>query len=162
MNGTAKVGEHTTDNLDQSIEDFKTALRFLPEGKYKLKACDKPNVYNSALETTFTKGATSSQQPTMQGLSTNAYGIPDHVYAKIQQETEQRVLMQQMHGEFIAFMKEWPKYKDMIDKIDAYLKEDLDGDGTPDIFQTARNAAETVQKVGEIKKVFSGSSVFGD
>lgn len=164
MNGSAKVGEYSAnDNLEQSIADFQTALTFLPAGTYKLKAADKPDKYNGAFETTFTKGQNSPamQQTPFQGVSTNAFGVADHIYQKIVQETEQRVLLQQMHADFMAFFKEWPKYRDRIDKMHEHLI-DSDGDGTPDIFQTAKNAAETVQKVGEIKKVFTGSSVFGD
>ena len=158
MNGTAKVGEHTTDNLEQSIEDFKTALRFLPEGKYKLKACDKANVYNNALETNFTKGASSAHEtPTtmMQGISTNAYGIPDHIKKEIEAQAKKDFMLEQLRDEVRDL-------KESVKKIEQFLKDDADGDGTPDIFQNAQSAISTVQKLGEVKKVFSGSSVFGD
>ena len=154
MNGTAKVGEHNSDNLEQSIDDFTTALRFLPEGKYKLKVCDKPNVYNSALETSFTKGA-NAQPAMMQAPSTNAYGIPDHVKREIEAQARKDFMLEQL-------TEEVRNLKESVKKIETYLKEDADGDGTPDIFENAKKAAETVQKVGEIKKVFTGSSMFGE
>ncbi|GAB4043122.1 hypothetical protein [Spirosoma litoris] len=158
MNGSAKVGEYSAnDNLEQSVQDFQTALTFLPAGAYKLKAADKPDKYNGAFETTFTKGQSSPamQQNSYQIPSTNAYGIPDHVKREIEANAYKEFMLQQLS-------KDVKELFDKVAKIESYLKEDADGDGTPDIFQTAKNAAETVQKVGEIKKVFSGSSVFGD
>ncbi|MBN8823885.1 MULTISPECIES: hypothetical protein [unclassified Spirosoma] len=158
MNGSAKVGEYAAnDNLEQSIADFQTALTFLPAGTYKLKAADKPDKYNGAFETTFTKGQNSPamQQNSFQAPSTNAYGIPDHVKREIETQARKDFMLEQLTNEV-------RELKETVRKIEQYLKEDADGDGTPDIFQTAKNAADTVQKVGEIKKVFTGSSVFGD
>lgn len=99
MNGTAKCGEHTTDNLEQSIADFQTALRFLPAGNYKLKVSDKADKYNGGLETSFVKGTTGTPTqtaPTMQGISTNAYGIPDHIKREIEQQAEKDFMLRQL------------------------------------------------------------------
>ncbi|WP_460640073.1 hypothetical protein [Larkinella harenae] len=92
-------------------------------------------------------------------VSTNEYGIPDHILKKVQEETRFKMLVEGMADDFRQFMKEWPEYKKKIDKIESYLKDE-DGDGTPDFMQVAKTASDTVNSVREVKKVFEGGSGF--
>lgn len=93
---------------------------------------------------------------------TNAYGIPDHILAKIQEETKQTFMFQQMYTEFQTIKKEFETVKGLVEKIDKYLKEDLDGDGTPDILQSAKKLGDVAETVSSVKRVFSGTSLFGN
>ena len=165
FSGSSKIAESTnTDNLDDSITRFRDAARFWPAGSYKLECSDKASNRSGSFKFPFTKGQTTATQLPMQPAqqSNNVYGIPDAVLSKIVDETRQKILVEQMHADFVGFFKEWPEYKKKIDKMyDHLLDKDSDGDGTPDLMETARKGSEIVKNVADVKKVFEGGSIFG-
>ncbi len=165
MSGKSKIGECiSTEDMNTSIAQFKASSVFWPAGSYVLECSDKVANRSGSFKLPFTKGQTTAataqaMQPAQP--SNNVYGIPDAVYQKIQAEERQRLLMEQMHGQFTAFIAEWPEYKKKIDKIDAFLKDE-DGDGTPDLLENIKTATSTVSAVSEMGKVFKGTGkLFG-
>ncbi|GAB3754607.1 hypothetical protein [Spirosoma pomorum] len=162
--GSRKVGECTsTDNVEDSIHQFLTCVNFLPPGSYQLECSDKENNRSGSLNFPFTKAQSSGQSATPMPPaqpSTNVYGIPDAVYQKIQEETRQKLLVEQMHGQFMDFMQEWPEYKKKIDKCVELLKDE-DDDGIPDLFESAKKVGDTIGAVSEVKKLVSNGKLFG-
>jgi hypothetical protein len=160
--GNSKIADNTDESeLNQSVEQFRKAVQFLPPGAYKMECSRNPKDRSGSYFFPFTKGQLNAQTTnSMQAApSTNVYGISDAVVLKIQEETRQRILLEQMHGDFMAFIKDWPDYRKKIDALHNYMKDD-DDDGTPDFLEMTKKASDTVQAATEIKKVFSGGSGF--
>ncbi|QHV97566.1 hypothetical protein [Spirosoma endbachense] len=159
--GNNKIGDNTDEaDLNASVEQFRKTVQFLPPGQYKLECSRNPKDRSGSYLFPFTKGTSAQTSNPMQAApSTNVYGISDAVVLKIQEETRQRILLEQMHGDFMAFIKDWPEYRKKIDALHNYMKDD-DDDGTPDFLEMTRKASDTVQAASEMKKVFSGGSGF--
>lgn len=157
---TARNGE--TANMDESMNRLKSSLAELPPGTYRLKAANNKNKHNGAEWHDITIHPRTQTLPKMSGqTSTNAYGIPDHVYAKIQEEARQKFMFEDMYAEFKEFRKEWPDFKKRMEKLEKYLSEDEDGNGVPDFAETMTKVANAAESVDTVKKVFTGTSLFG-
>jgi hypothetical protein len=156
---TRRNGE--TADLDESLKRLADCLAELPPGTYRLKAGNHPKKHNGAAWHDVTIAPRKGQfLPTMTGPSTNAYGIPDHVYLKIQEEAKQSFMFQEMYAEFKEFRKEWPEFKRRFDNMEKLLADDEDGDGIPDFAETMSKVANAADSANSIKKVFTGTSLF--
>jgi hypothetical protein len=149
-----------TADLDESIQRLADSLAELPPGTYRLKASNNPKKHNGAAWHDITIGGRTQLLPKMTGPSTNAYGIPDHVYLKIQEEAKQSFMFQEMYAEFKEFRKEWPEFKRRFDNMEKLLADDEDGDGIPDFAETMSKVANAADSANSIKKVFTGTSLF--
>ncbi|WP_144051598.1 hypothetical protein [Fibrisoma limi] len=93
-------------------------------------------------------------------LSTNAYGVPDHVLKTIQEETRRTLLFEQMSQQFGPMAEMVKDLVKRVEKIEKYLADD-DKDGIPNFLDTTKKVSDTVQAASEMKKVFSGGKLFG-
>lgn len=157
---TARSGE--TSDIEESLLRLKESLAQLPPGTYRLKAANHRKKHNGATWHDVTISARKGQpQPTaMNGQSTNAYGIPDHIYLKIQEEAKQSFMFQEMYAEFKEFRKEWPDFKKRFEKMEKFLTEDSDGDGISDFAETMGSVAKAADSASTVKKVFTGTGLF--
>ncbi|CCH52358.1 hypothetical protein BN8_01354 [Fibrisoma limi BUZ 3] len=164
FSGTTKVGQYTkSDNLDDSIAHLQNSVGLLPDGNYRLKSSDKENNHSGAVQISFNTSANAPAQPAtaMQtALSTNAYGVPDHVLKTIQEETRRTLLFEQMSQQFGPMAEMVKDLVKRVEKIEKYLADD-DKDGIPNFLDTTKKVSDTVQAASEMKKVFSGGKLFG-
>ena len=159
FSGSQKVGQYTkNDNLPDSINHLEQQVSMLPSGNYRIKSTDRESNHAGALNFNFTTAnATNPTGTSMQPATTNnVYGVPDAVYAKIQNEARQNLMMEQMHGGWSDFIKEWPEYKKKIDFCYKELSDD-DDDGTPNFLEMGRKLKETTDMVGGLKSSFSNT-----
>lgn len=164
-NGQLKMAEYTeSDNVEDAVLHLQQAVGMLPPGNYKLKYSDKASNHSGAFHYSFStvQGNQTANLMQPQQPSTNAYGIADHVLKQIQEEAKRTFMFEQMYNDFPNIKKRLDELGANIEKIEKYLKEDLDGDGTPDIMQSAKKLGEVAETVGSVKKIFSGSSLFGN
>lgn len=162
--GTTKVGQSiNTDNMADSIARFRQIVELQPHGNYKVTGAKNPNDNRggTSINFTITKDApANAMQSTTAAMSTNAYGIPDHQLRTIQEEARRTLLFEQMQQQFGPMADMVKDLLRRVEKMEKYLKEDEDGDGTPDWMQTVKTATDAAKSVGEIKSVFEGG-LFG-
>ncbi|GAB4044629.1 hypothetical protein [Spirosoma litoris] len=156
---TARNGE--TADMNESLQRLKGSLAELPPGTYRLKAANNKNKHNGAEWHDITIHPRTQTLPKMTGQSTNAYGIADHVLAKIQEDTERNFMFKQMYQKFMEFDKEWPEFKKQLEQLRKDFYEDKDGDGIPDFAETIGKVANAAESANAVKKVFTGTSLFG-
>lgn len=162
--GATKVGQSiNTNDMAESIARFRQIVELQPHGNYKVTGAKNPNDNRGGTSINFNiakDAPASATQSTPAVISTNAYNIPDHVLQKIQEETKRTLLFEQMHQQFGPMAEMVKDLMKRVEKIEKFLKDDDDGDGTPNFLEMAKTATDTVKSVGEIKSVFEGG-LFG-
>lgn len=160
--GNSKLADNTDEgDMNASIDQFRAASAFWPGGVYKMEASRNPKDRTSGYQYTFTVGKTAQTTTAIQPMSNNAYGISDHVLKQIQEDARRTLLFEQMADKFGPMTELVKDLDSRVKKIETYLKEDIDGDGTPDFMESISKIGDVAKAGNEMKKVFQGGTLFG-